>query len=200
MKHAEYFETIRSHWRDEVVVCALGTTADQWWEATQSDAAFYVNAAMGFAASFALGLALNSPGLRVLMLDSDGSLCMNLGGLLTEASQQPPNLLHLVLNNHGYGCLGNARLVNAALTDYVGIARAAGITGARGVATAMELAEALSTTPGYGFIVADVEPAEQRVGFEPPLAIPFDGPEAKYRFARHLEARTGKPVFGPHGY
>jgi sulfopyruvate decarboxylase subunit beta len=48
--------------------------------------------------------------------------------------------------------------------------------------------------PGHTFVVLEVEPfsdAEQRL--EQP---PFDGPELKYRFGRHLERRTGCDIFG----
>lgn len=48
--------------------------------------------------------------------------------------------------------------------------------------------------PGHTFVVLEVEPfsdAEQKL--EQP---PFDGPELKYRFGRHLERRTGCDIFG----
>jgi hypothetical protein len=47
---------------------------------------------------------------------------------------------------------------------------------------------------GHTFVVLEVEPfstAEQRL--EQP---PFDGPELKFRFGRHVEARTGCDIFG----
>ncbi|GAC1339533.1 MAG: hypothetical protein NVSMB29_06980 [Candidatus Dormibacteria bacterium] len=197
----EYFETVRQHWHDEVVVCSLGTTADKWWTMTGSRESFYVNAAMGFAASFALGLALACPETGVLMLDSDGAVAMNLGGILTEAATQPANLVHIVLNNRAYGCLGGAPLVNAQRTDYAGVARAAGIVNAHSVSTAQALRDALrQSAGGHAFVVADVALEADEPGFEPAIRIPFDGPEAKYVFGRYLEARLGRPVFGPNGY
>ena len=44
-----------------VAVCALGMAANEWWAATKSEDSFYMHGAMGFAASFALGLALSIP-------------------------------------------------------------------------------------------------------------------------------------------
>ncbi len=197
----DYFEVLRENWHDEIVVCSLGTTSAEWWTRTNSRHSFYVNAAMGFAASVALGLALNCPDQRVWMLDSDGALAMNLGGLLTEASTQPTNLVHILLNNRSYGCLGSVQLVNADQTDYVAIAHGAGIRNARTVSTRAEFAEALQKAgTGHAFISAEVEPTQASGGFEPPLAIPIDGPEAKYLFGRFLEERLGRPVFGPNGY
>src|SRR5207247_495083 len=83
--------------------------------------------AMGFAASFSLGLALALPNAAVWTLNADGSLCMNLGCLLTEAAQAPANLRHFVLDNGVYQTVGGLPMVNRARTAYAGLARAAGI-------------------------------------------------------------------------
>ena len=45
---------------------------------------FYMWNSMGMASSIALGLALARPELRVVVLDGDGSILMNLGSLATE--------------------------------------------------------------------------------------------------------------------
>jgi thiamine pyrophosphate-dependent acetolactate synthase large subunit-like protein len=198
---ADYFETLLEHWQDEIVVCSLGTTSDEWWTRTRSDKCFYVNAAMGFASSLALGIALNCPGERVWMLDSDGALAMNLGGLLTEASLQPENYVHIVLNNRSYGCLGGAELVNATQSDYAAIAAGAGMRNAVTASSREELDAALRAAENrHSFIVADVQQSADLHGFEPPISVSIDGPEAKYSIGRHLEQRLGRPVFGPNGY
>jgi hypothetical protein len=47
---------------------------------------------------------------------------------------------------------------------------------------------------GHTFVVLEVEPfsdAEQKL--EQP---PFDGPELKYRFGRHIEGRSDCDIFG----
>jgi thiamine pyrophosphate-dependent acetolactate synthase large subunit-like protein len=62
----------------------------------------FLDGAMGFAASFALGLALSLPQVPVWLINADGSLCMNLGCLLTEASQAASNLKHFVVANGVY--------------------------------------------------------------------------------------------------
>jgi sulfopyruvate decarboxylase subunit beta len=51
-----------------------------------------------------------------------------------------------------------------------------------------------ANAPGHTFVILKVEafsPAEQQLP-QPP----FDGPELKYRFGRHLEKLTGADVFG----
>lgn len=54
---------------------------------------------MGGAGGLALGLALAQPQRKVIILDGDASLLMELGGLATIAAQRPQNLLHCVVHN-----------------------------------------------------------------------------------------------------
>ena len=102
MKTREALAVLARHRGDAIVVCALGMAANEWWAVTQSEDSFYMHGGMGFAASFALGLATALPRVPVWVLNSDGSLSMNLGCLLTEAGQQPTNLKHFVVDNQRY--------------------------------------------------------------------------------------------------
>jgi thiamine pyrophosphate-dependent acetolactate synthase large subunit-like protein len=200
MKTSEVMAVLAAHRGDAIVVCALGMAANEWWAATKSEDSFYMHGAMGFAASFALGLALALPRTPVWVLNADGSLCMNLGCLLTEAGQSPRNLKHFVIDNRVYQTVGAMPMVNQHGADYVGIARAAGIVRARSIDNLADLLRALPeivTEPGPSFTVLRVEPES---GFlrTPPMT--YEGPEMKYRFGRALERRLGITVFGPQGY
>ena len=193
-------EVVAKHRGGAVAVCALGMAANEWWAVTEGEDAFYMHGAMGFAASFALGLALSLPEAPVWLINADGSLCMNLGCLLTEASQAPKNLKHFVIANGVYQTVGALPVVNEGRTDYVAIARAAGIVRARAIATLAELEQALPAIvaeDGPSFTVLRVEPER---GFlrTPPMT--YEGPEMKYRFGRALERKLGIEVFGPQGY
>ncbi len=201
MTAEEYFDSLAAVWDGEFVVCALGESANGWWNATHSDVAYYMHGAMGFASSFALGLALAAPERRVWALDSDGGLAMNLGGLLTEASLQPVNLTHVVLNNHCYQSLRGTPLVNGGRTDYASVARAAGIADVHEVSEPADLVRCVQARDRHTLIIADVAPRRGGEGrFEQPPPLPFEGPEIKYRFGRHTERELGRPVFGPRGY
>ena len=79
MKTREAMKVLAAHRGDAVVVCALGMAANEWWAETKSEDSFYMHGGMGFAASFALGLALSVPDTPVWVLNSDGSLSMNMG-------------------------------------------------------------------------------------------------------------------------
>ncbi|MCW5603051.1 MAG: hypothetical protein KIT18_00665 [Burkholderiales bacterium] len=185
---------------EAVVVCALGMAANEWWAATESEDSFYMHGAMGFAASFALGLALALPKVPVWVLNADGSLCMNLGCLLTEAAQAPENLRHFVVDNGVYQTVGAVPMVNQGRADYAGLAKAAGIPRARTIsgisALEQQLPEIISE-PGPSLTVLQVEPETGFLG-TPPMT--YEGPEMKYRFGRALERRLGIQVFGPQGY
>lgn len=200
MKANEAMKVLAVRRGQAVVVCALGMAANEWWTATESEDSFYMHGAMGFAASFALGLALALPEVPVWVLNADGSLCMNLGCLLTEAGQAPRNLKHFVVDNRVYQTVGAVPMVNQGGTDYVGLAKAAGIPRARAIADLAALERQLPdivAEPGPSFTVLQVEP---ETGFlrTPPMT--YEGPEMKYRFGRALERRLGITVFGPQGY
>jgi sulfopyruvate decarboxylase subunit beta len=200
MKTREALTVLAAHCGDAIVVCALGMAANEWWAVTKSEDSFYMHGGMGFAASFALGLATALPHVPVWVLNSDGSLSMNLGCLLTEAGQQPANLKHFVVDNQSYQTVDTMPMVNQDNADYAAIAKGAGI---RQVATIDNLADleksmpAIAAAPGPYFIRLRVEsePDYQRA---PPAT--YEGPEMKYRFGRALERKLGIKVFGPRGF
>jgi thiamine pyrophosphate-dependent acetolactate synthase large subunit-like protein len=200
MKAREAIEAVAKHRGDAIAVCALGMAANEWWAVTKDEDAFYMHGAMGFAASFALGLALSQPKATVWLLNADGSLCMNLGCLLTEASQAPKNLKHFVVDNQVYQTVGGVPMVNQGGTDYATIARGAGIARARMIDGLDDLERAMpgiAAEEGPSFTLLRVEP---ETGFlrTPPMT--YEGPEMKYRFGRALEKKLGITVFGPQGY
>lgn len=200
MKTSEVMKVLAAHRGDAVVVCALGMAANEWWATTKSEDSFYMHGAMGFAASFALGLALALPKVPVWVLNADGSLCMNLGCLLTEAGQAPQNLKHFVVDNRVYQTVGAVPMVNQGAADYVGLAKAAGIPRARAIEDIAGVERQLPgivSEQGPSFTVLKVE-AETGFLRTPPMT--YEGPEMKYRFGRALERRLGITVFGPQGY
>jgi thiamine pyrophosphate-dependent acetolactate synthase large subunit-like protein len=200
MNARDAITVLARHRGEAIAVCALGMAANEWWAATKSEDSFYMHGAMGFAASFALGLALSLPQAPVWLINADGSLCMNLGCLLTEAAQGAKNLKHFVVDNGVYQTVGGLDMVNGGHTDYVAIARGAGFVRARAIETTDELEQQLpgiAAEDGPSFTLLRVEP---ETGFlrTPPMT--YEGPEMKYRFGRALECRFGIEVFGPQGY
>ena len=75
------------------IVASLGHPAYDLFAAGDRPQNFYTWGSMGLASSIGLGLALARPDLRVIVLDGDGSLLMNLGSLATIGLLQPTNLV-----------------------------------------------------------------------------------------------------------
>ena len=81
---------------------------------------------MGGASSLGLGLALARPDRRVLVLDGDGSLLMQLGSLATVAGAAPRNLVHLLFKNGVYHTSGAQGIPGGLSVDFVMMAKGAG--------------------------------------------------------------------------
>ena len=111
------------------------------WHLAGQTAALHVEASacMGSAASLGLGLALGAPKRKVMVLDGDGSLLMQLGSLVTVAGQAPANYYHFVFANGLYESSGNQPLPGTGASDLVALAKAAGYAEALRFASADEL-------------------------------------------------------------
>jgi thiamine pyrophosphate-dependent acetolactate synthase large subunit-like protein len=87
---------------------------------------FYMWNSMGMASSIALGLALSRPDLRVIVLDGDGSILMNLGSLATEISSGATNLVHIIWDNGGWEITGAQPAGSPFGVDLEAVARGCG--------------------------------------------------------------------------
>ena len=83
----------------------LGPTSDELYHAGHRDRNFYTYGNMGLCSSIALGMAL-STGDKVISLDGDGSLLMNLGTIATIGREKPENLVVVVWDNEAWGQTG----------------------------------------------------------------------------------------------
>jgi len=151
---------------------------------------FYLQHAMGLASSTGLGLALSLPHQKVIVLDGDGSLLMNLGSLTTLARYKPKNLLHIVFDNESLLSVGGFPTATGTGTDLGGIARAAGIPQARTVPTVEEFTKAVRhaiSSDGLETIVAKVEATGPKT-FVTDLGLL----ENRFQFRRHIQSLAAK--------
>jgi len=125
MKRDDCLGALARHRTDEIVV-AVYKAAQEWIHIAPSDLNYTFTGAMGQGSSHALGLALGRPDRRVIVLDGDGSLLMNLGSLVTIANVAPHNLVHCLCENGTYETNGSVPIPNAGRVDFAGLARAAG--------------------------------------------------------------------------
>lgn len=125
MKRDECLKRLAKYHSDELVVPVYQATFE--WLAIKPEAAtFTAVGAMGQASSLALGFALGAPQRRVIVLDGDGSLLMNLGSLVTIANAAPGNLLHFLCENGTYEANGGHPIPARDSVSFTGLARAAG--------------------------------------------------------------------------
>lgn len=124
---SEAVMAINKHRGDALVVGTM--TPNRYWELVSDNPQLDlpIFGAMGKASSVALGLALACPDKKVLVLDGDGGLLMNLGSLVTIAGQQPSNLVHFVFEDGVYLTTGGQPIPGADSIDFAGIANNAGL-------------------------------------------------------------------------
>jgi sulfopyruvate decarboxylase subunit beta len=200
MQYVECFRALARHRTDEIVITSAGNSSQAWWEATRdANASFYLDASMSLSTMFASGLALAQPELKFWAFMGDGAFAMNPGMLMVERQMNLPNLTHFLVSNRVYGATSNAGLPNVGKTDYAAIARSVGLDRVFTFKTVEALDRAFPTlkaanAPGHTFVVLEVEPfSDQEQKLQQP---PFDGPELKFRFGRHIENLTGTDIFG----
>ena len=128
---------------DCAVVTIMGAVAAELYSLGHRANFFYLEHAMGLASSIGLGIALAQPDRRVVVIDGDGSVLMNLGGLTTLARYAPPNLTHIVFDNESLLSVGGFPTATSTGSDLAAIARGAGIGDAATVTEVDEFAEAV---------------------------------------------------------
>src|SRR5574340_579620 len=127
MLRADALQAIYHDLEDRIVVTIMGAVAAELYSLGHRPNFFYLEHAMGLASSMGLGIALSMPEHKVIVLDGDGSLLMNLGTLSTMARYKPANLLHIVFDNESLLSVGGFPTATSSGTDLAGIARASGI-------------------------------------------------------------------------
>lgn len=127
MLRSDALQAIYPELEQHIVVTIMGAVAVELYVLGHRHNFFYLEHAMGLASSMGLGIALAMPQHKVIVIDGDGSLLMNLGTLSTMARYKPENLLHIVFDNESLLSVGGFPTATATGTDLAGIARASGI-------------------------------------------------------------------------
>ncbi len=125
MKPEDVLQAIADKRGDAIVVPTM-TTAPAWRTIAPGDLSVTCVGFMGGASSLGLGLALARPDRRVLVLDGDGSLLMQLGSLATVAGAAPRNLVHFLFKNGVYHTSGAQGIPGGLSVDFVMMAKGAG--------------------------------------------------------------------------
>jgi thiamine pyrophosphate-dependent acetolactate synthase large subunit-like protein len=169
MKRDECFRVLARHVGDETVVATYSSAVD-WLDLGERALNYFSVGAMGLDSSHALGLALGRPQRRVICLQGDGSLLMNLGCLVTIAAAAPRNLVHFVVQNGTYEANGRHPIPNAGV-DFAAMARAAGF------AHVHDFADLANFAQQAGHVVKQAGPVFATLRVEPSKQLRYDYPK-----------------------
>jgi sulfopyruvate decarboxylase subunit beta len=186
MLRADALQAIYPELQERIVVTIMGAVAAELYTLGHRPHFFYLEHAMGLASSMGLGIALAIPEQKVIVLDGDGSLLMNLGTLSTMARYKPHNLLHIVFDNESLLSVGGFPTATATGTDLAGIARSSGIPSVMEAHTPADLKHAVENALASNTLTTIISKVEA-IG---PKSFHMDLPllENRFQFKRALEA------------
>ncbi len=164
----EALKVISRHRTNEIVVSVF--TANREWNQVSAnpDLDLPLGTAMGKGSSLGLGVALAQPKRKVIVLDGDGSLLMNLGSLVTIAHMAPLNLIHFVFGNGVYLTTGSQPIPVADKFSFAGVAREAGYVNVQefdDMAIFGENIKAILQQTGPSFIYLRILPSAEKPTF-----------------------------------
>jgi sulfopyruvate decarboxylase subunit beta len=189
MLRSKCLEAIYPELDDKLVVTIMGATAQELYDLGHKENFFYLQHAMGLASSIGMGIAINLPDEKVIVLDGDGSVLMNLGTLTTMARYRPHNLVHIIFDNGSLLSTGGfASHTTSGITDLAKMAEGAGIPNVALARTPLEFIEAAADAferDDLSVIVAKVEAVgPDHFGMDLKL------PENAFRFERYIREQT----------
>ena len=192
MLRVDALQAIYPEIEDKIVVTIMGAVAAELYMLGHKEHFFYLEHAMGLASSMGLGLALAMPEHKVVVIDGDGSLLMNLGTLSTLARYQPGNLLHIVFDNESLLSVGGFPTATSTGTDLAGIARASGIPSVLEANSIEQLTTSISKALAGATLttlIVKVEAIGPKTFF-----MDLGLLENRFQFARALESMRAKKV------
>ncbi len=110
-----------------VQLATTGKTGRELYEIGDAPNNLYMVGSMGCVSSLGLGMALIKKDKDIVVIDGDGALLMRMGSLATNGCYAPPNMLHILLDNHTHDSTGSQSTVSHNV-NFVDIAAACGYT------------------------------------------------------------------------
>ena len=174
----------------DLIVSSTGNLSRELFIIADSHQIFYMMGSMGLASSIGLGLAICYPDKRIIVIEGDGSIIMNMGSMATIGHYAPKNLVHIVLDNGVYDSTGDQPSVsNTASLDKV--ARDTGYKVVRKVVSEHVLKETLENNMKFSciypvFILVKVEKGGI---YERIPRVPHKPEEITTYFKKHIEGK-----------
>ena len=190
MKRKEAIEIVMTTISPEdVAISTTGLISREIFEKFDSKRNIYVPGSMGLASSIGLGLAISCTNKRVVVIDGDAALLMNLGSIVTIGSIKPANFLHIVIDNNAYGsCSEELSMSDSAHLDR--LAKDVGYSYVKIANSQESLKSAILTFKnGPGFILVKISLGGRR-DFRRPLELV----EIKNRFILFCTSQKGRTI------
>lgn len=190
---------LAAHLPEDALVMStyIGAVSFEWGAITEEHPQTAQLGQMGDVVGMAVGLALALPHRKIVCLDGDGSVLMELGQLVVMGQEAPANLVVFVIDNGVYESIGSGKsgphaTATAAKADLAALARGSGVPYAVNVESTNALERELNRAFAgnvCSFVNIKVAPGHARV---PPRQ--SDGFENKYRFVRYIEKLEKKQI------
>ena len=187
MKRDAVIKSLAGRLSDDQIVVAAYTAAFDLIALRPNPLNYISSGAMGLTAPHALGFALGMPDRRIILLDGDGSLLMNLGCLVTIANAAPRNLIHFVCQNGTYEANGGHPIPGQGRVDFAAMAKGAGYAGTyefSDLADFDDRIDAVLAAPGPVFVDLKMVPGEAH----PKDYKIMHGPQRREEFRAALKA------------
>jgi phosphonopyruvate decarboxylase len=173
---------------DEAIIATTGKTGRELFTISDRVNHLYVVGGMGTASAIGFGVAHALPRQPVVVIDGDGAALMKLGVLATIGFYQPPNLLHIILDNEAHDSTGGQQTASG-VVRFAALAAAANYHSAFAADRPEEIREAvrlLRHRPGPSLLHVLIQP-----GSPEKLGRPTVQPhEVKERFSEFLRSKA----------
>lgn len=144
---------------EDVALFSTGYISRRAYSIKDREGNFYMLGSMGLLSSLGLGLALNNPDRRIVVIEGDGSFLMSLSVLPQVGYLAPRNFYHIVLDNGVYESTGGQPSASSSM-NLLGVASCAGYaTYSFGILD--NLKEECFEKRGPAFVLVPVEPGEE---------------------------------------
>ena len=173
----------------DIIVSSTGYISREVYEYREArkkdhNKSFYNVGSMGCACSIGLSIALQKSDRRIIVLDGDGAIIMQMGAFTTIGKYSPSNFVHIIFDNNAHESTGG-QPTNSATVNFVKIALAANYKRGKEIKTKKDLIDAIpeiKSEKGPIIFVIKI-----KMGTKPNLKRPEKSPiELKQDFIKNL--------------
>jgi sulfopyruvate decarboxylase subunit beta len=164
MKRWEAIDIVAGRIAGDLTVACNGMLGRDLWATGDQPERFYMIGSMGLGSAIGLGLAVAQPEKRVVVLDGDGNVLMNMGGLANIGAIGPKNYYHFVFDNGAHASTGGQRTISGSL-KLEEVARVCGyktVLRADDVEAVAAATDELLAAEGPAMLLMKVEPGNQK--------------------------------------